>query len=123
VPITPAVVEPLAERTRHLYAAAKEHVLGIVARQLAAGLDAPAGPSRSSPPSRPCAVPNRPSPKSLAKPSPSTFTTRSPSPTTKGTAPAVAKLGAMSPTTPAGWLTAAYRRRRPAPPPRGQQAS
>ncbi|MCY0959609.1 phage capsid protein [Streptomyces sp. H27-H5] len=35
------MVEPLAERTRDLYAGAEERLLGIVARQLAAGLDAP----------------------------------------------------------------------------------
>jgi hypothetical protein len=35
------MVEPLAETTRDLYAAAEEHLLGIIARQLADGLDAP----------------------------------------------------------------------------------
>jgi hypothetical protein len=35
------MVEPLAERTRDLYAGAEERLLGIIARQLAAGLDAP----------------------------------------------------------------------------------
>ncbi|MFD8948985.1 phage minor capsid protein [Streptomyces xanthophaeus] len=35
------MVEPLAERTRDLYAAAENRLLGIIARQLAAGLDAP----------------------------------------------------------------------------------
>jgi hypothetical protein len=35
------MVEPLAERTRDLYADAEERLLGIIARQLAAGLDAP----------------------------------------------------------------------------------
>jgi hypothetical protein len=39
--IHPGMVEPLAERTRDLYAQAEERLLGIVARQLAAGLDAP----------------------------------------------------------------------------------
>ncbi|WP_275463368.1 phage minor capsid protein [Streptomyces noursei] len=39
--IHPGMVEPLAERTRDLYAAAEERLLGIVARQLADGLDAP----------------------------------------------------------------------------------
>ncbi|MGW9041242.1 phage minor capsid protein [Streptomyces lydicus] len=37
----PGMVEPLAERTRDLYAAAEERLLGIIARQLADGLDAP----------------------------------------------------------------------------------
>ncbi|MFE7782045.1 phage minor capsid protein [Streptomyces nigrescens] len=41
VPIHPGMVEPLAERTRDLYAQAEERLLGIIARQLAAGLDAP----------------------------------------------------------------------------------
>ncbi|MEV0445955.1 phage minor capsid protein [Streptomyces spectabilis] len=41
MPIHPGMVEPLAERTRDLYAAAEERLLGIIARQLAAGLDAP----------------------------------------------------------------------------------
>ncbi|AYD86196.1 MuF-like minor capsid protein [Streptomyces phage Darolandstone] len=41
MPIHPGMVEPLAERTRDLYAGAEERLLGIVARQLAAGLDAP----------------------------------------------------------------------------------
>ncbi|WP_326797453.1 phage minor capsid protein [Streptomyces sp. NBC_01808] len=35
------MVEPLAERTRDLYAAAEERLLGIIARQLADGLEAP----------------------------------------------------------------------------------
>ncbi|MCR8576167.1 phage minor capsid protein [Streptomyces sp. Isolate_219] len=39
--IHPGMVEPLAERTRDLYAAAEERLLGIIARQLAADLDAP----------------------------------------------------------------------------------
>ncbi|MFD6873269.1 MULTISPECIES: phage minor capsid protein [unclassified Streptomyces] len=41
MPIHPGMVEPLAERTRDLYAAAEDRLLGIIARQLAAGLDAP----------------------------------------------------------------------------------
>ncbi|CAM2786275.1 MULTISPECIES: phage minor capsid protein [Streptomyces] len=41
MPIHPGMVEPLAERTRDLYAGAEERLLGIIARQLAAGLDAP----------------------------------------------------------------------------------
>ncbi|WP_404959026.1 phage minor capsid protein [Streptomyces sp. 147326] len=41
MPIHPGMVEPLAERTRDLYAAAENRLLGIIARQLAAGLDAP----------------------------------------------------------------------------------
>ncbi len=41
MPIHPGMVEPLAERTRDLYAAAETRLLGIIARQLAAGLDAP----------------------------------------------------------------------------------
>jgi hypothetical protein len=51
------MVEPLAERTRDLYADAELRLLGIIARQLADGLDAPgwaerklsAGPPRSRP--------------------------------------------------------------------------
>ncbi|RSS59570.1 phage minor capsid protein [Streptomyces sp. WAC01280] len=39
--IHPGMVEPLAERTRDLYAAAELRLLGIIARQLAAGLDGP----------------------------------------------------------------------------------
>lgn len=39
--IHPGMVEPLADRTRDLYAAAEERLLGIIARQLADGLDAP----------------------------------------------------------------------------------
>ncbi|ARX85636.1 phage minor capsid protein 2 [Streptomyces alboflavus] len=39
--IHPGMVEPLAERTRDLYALAEERLLGIIARQLAQGLDAP----------------------------------------------------------------------------------
>lgn len=39
--IHPGMVEPLAERTRDLYAAAELRLLGIIARQLADGLDAP----------------------------------------------------------------------------------
>jgi hypothetical protein len=35
------MVEPLAERTRDLYAEAEARLLGIIARQLAAGLDSP----------------------------------------------------------------------------------
>ncbi|MGW3057693.1 phage minor capsid protein [Streptomyces goshikiensis] len=35
------MVEPLAERTRDLYATAEERLLGIIARSLAEGLDAP----------------------------------------------------------------------------------
>lgn len=41
MPIHPGMVEPLAEHTRDLYAAAEERLLGIIARQLADGLDAP----------------------------------------------------------------------------------
>ncbi|MFC8925232.1 phage minor capsid protein [Streptomyces albidoflavus] len=41
MPIHPGMVEPLAERTRDLYAGAEERLLGIIARQLAADLDAP----------------------------------------------------------------------------------
>ncbi|MFI2037599.1 phage minor capsid protein [Streptomyces bottropensis] len=41
MPIHPGMVEDLAEHTRDLYADAEERLLGIVARQLAAGLDAP----------------------------------------------------------------------------------
>lgn len=41
MPIHPSMVEPLAERTRDLYPAAEERLLGIIARQLADGLDAP----------------------------------------------------------------------------------
>ncbi|MGC0205234.1 phage minor capsid protein [Streptomyces levis] len=41
MPLHPGMVEPLAERTRDLYAQAEERLLGIIARQLAAGLDAP----------------------------------------------------------------------------------
>ncbi|MEK9521450.1 phage minor capsid protein [Streptomyces venezuelae] len=41
MPIHPGMVEPLAERTRDLYAAAELRLLGIIARQLGAGLDAP----------------------------------------------------------------------------------
>ncbi|MFJ7337872.1 phage minor capsid protein [Streptomyces sp. NPDC101116] len=41
MPINPGMVEPLAERTRDLYAQAEERLLGIIARQLAAGLDSP----------------------------------------------------------------------------------
>ncbi|MCG7524933.1 phage minor capsid protein [Streptomyces sp. OfavH-34-F] len=41
MPIHPGMVEPLAERTRDLYAGAEERLLGIIARQLAQGLDAP----------------------------------------------------------------------------------
>ncbi|WP_039936890.1 phage minor capsid protein [Streptomyces himastatinicus] len=39
--IHPGMVEPLADRTRDLYAEAEARLLGIIARQLAAGLDAP----------------------------------------------------------------------------------
>ncbi|MDN5380721.1 phage capsid protein [Streptomyces sp. LB8] len=41
MPIHPGMVEPLAARTRDLYADAEERLLGIIARQLADGLDAP----------------------------------------------------------------------------------
>ncbi|NML50547.1 phage capsid protein [Streptomyces sp. R302] len=41
MPIHPGMVEPLAERTRDLYAAAELRLLAIIARQLGAGLDAP----------------------------------------------------------------------------------
>lgn len=41
MPIHPGMVEPLAERTRDLYAAAEQRLLSIIARQLADGLDAP----------------------------------------------------------------------------------
>ncbi len=41
MPIHPGMVEPLAERTRVLYADAENRLLGIIARQLADGLDAP----------------------------------------------------------------------------------
>lgn len=41
MPIHPGMVEPLAERTRDLYAAAEERLLAIIARQLADGLEAP----------------------------------------------------------------------------------
>lgn len=41
MPIHPGMVEPLADRTRDLYAQAEERLLGIIARQLADGLDAP----------------------------------------------------------------------------------
>ncbi|MGW1760991.1 phage minor capsid protein [Streptomyces mirabilis] len=41
MPIHPGMVDDLAERTRDLYAAAEERLLGIIARQLADGLDAP----------------------------------------------------------------------------------
>ncbi|MGW3745814.1 hypothetical protein ACWD62_35935 [Streptomyces sp. NPDC005146] len=40
MPIHPGMVESLAETTRDLYAAAEERLLGIIARQLADGLDA-----------------------------------------------------------------------------------
>lgn len=39
--IDPGMVEPLAERTRDLYVEAELRLLGIIAQQLAAGLDAP----------------------------------------------------------------------------------
>ncbi len=39
--IHPGMAEPLAERTRDLYAAAELRLLGIIARQLADGFDAP----------------------------------------------------------------------------------
>ncbi|MGW3511186.1 phage minor capsid protein [Streptomyces sp. NPDC000994] len=42
MPIHPGMVEPLAERTRDLYADAEERLFGIIARQLADGHDAPA---------------------------------------------------------------------------------
>ncbi|MFJ9892712.1 phage minor capsid protein [Streptomyces sp. NPDC091280] len=41
MPIHPGMVEDLADATRDLYAAAEERLLGIIARQLADGLDAP----------------------------------------------------------------------------------
>ncbi|WP_250853858.1 phage minor capsid protein [Streptomyces malaysiensis] len=41
MPIHPGMVEPLADRTRDLYAEAEARLLGIIARQLADGLDAP----------------------------------------------------------------------------------
>ncbi|MFD5901726.1 phage minor capsid protein [Streptomyces microflavus] len=41
MPIHPGMVEPLAETTRDAYAAAEVRLLGIIARQLAQGLDAP----------------------------------------------------------------------------------
>ncbi|MGI5350217.1 phage minor capsid protein [Streptomyces sp. CA-250714] len=41
MPIHPGMVEDLAAGTRDLYAGAEERLLGIIARQLAAGLDAP----------------------------------------------------------------------------------
>ncbi|SEE03353.1 hypothetical protein SAMN04490357_6691 [Streptomyces misionensis] len=41
MPIHPGMVEPLAERTRVLYADGENRLLGIIARQLADGLDAP----------------------------------------------------------------------------------
>ncbi|MDQ0949325.1 hypothetical protein QFZ24_003248 [Streptomyces phaeochromogenes] len=41
MPLHPGMVEPLAERTRDLYADAETRLLGIIARQLAQGLDAP----------------------------------------------------------------------------------
>ncbi|MFF4962986.1 replication initiator [Streptomyces sp. NPDC001222] len=41
VPIHPGMVENLAVGTRNLYQQAEERLLGIIARQLAAGLDAP----------------------------------------------------------------------------------
>ncbi|MET9555096.1 phage minor capsid protein [Streptomyces sp. NPDC006645] len=41
MPIHPGMVEDLAAGTRDLYAQAEERLLGIIARQLAAGLDAP----------------------------------------------------------------------------------
>ncbi|MFE9066080.1 hypothetical protein [Streptomyces violaceusniger] len=39
--IHPGMVEPLAERTRDLYADAKLRLLRIIAQQLAGGLDVP----------------------------------------------------------------------------------
>ncbi|WP_236586755.1 phage minor capsid protein [Streptomyces sp. FR-008] len=41
MPIHPGMVEDLAATTRDMYASAEERLLGIIARQLAAGLDAP----------------------------------------------------------------------------------
>lgn len=41
MPIHPGMVEDLAATTRDTYASAEERLLGIIARQLAAGLDAP----------------------------------------------------------------------------------
>ncbi|WP_229880219.1 phage minor capsid protein, partial [Streptomyces echinoruber] len=41
MPIHPGMVEDLAATTRDMYADAEERLLGIIARQLAAGLDAP----------------------------------------------------------------------------------
>ncbi|AFU62144.1 MuF-like minor capsid protein [Streptomyces phage SV1] len=46
MPIHPGMVEPLAEQVRDLYAAAEVRLLGIIARQLAAGLDAPSWAER-----------------------------------------------------------------------------
>ena len=46
MPIHPGMVEPLAERTRDLYAGAEERLLGIIARSLAADLDAPSWAER-----------------------------------------------------------------------------
>ncbi|MGW7514791.1 phage minor capsid protein [Streptomyces sp. NPDC054796] len=41
MPIHPGMVEPLAERTRDLYADAERRLFELIARQLAAGLEAP----------------------------------------------------------------------------------
>ena len=46
MPIHPGMVEPLAERTRDLYAQAEERLLGIIARSLAADVDAPSWAER-----------------------------------------------------------------------------
>ncbi|CAL9529329.1 phage minor capsid protein [Streptomyces sp. enrichment culture] len=46
MPIHPGMVEPLAERTRDLYAQAEERLLGIIARSLAADMDAPSWAER-----------------------------------------------------------------------------
>lgn len=41
MPVDPSMVEPLAERTRDLYADAEQRLFGIIARQLDKGLEAP----------------------------------------------------------------------------------
>ncbi|WP_326778181.1 hypothetical protein [Streptomyces sp. NBC_01445] len=68
MPIHPGTVEDRAAGTRDLYEQAEQRLLGIVARQLADGLDAPGWVERTCPPYNPHGAPHRPFSTSSARP-------------------------------------------------------
>ncbi|MEU3556369.1 phage minor capsid protein [Streptomyces fragilis] len=100
-----------AERTCDLYAAAEERLLGIIARQLAASLDASGWGKAKLAAVQQVRRESQAVLDELGAPHSSKCSTRSPRRRTSGTAPR-SPSWAPCPTTPAAWSTSVYRRRR-----------